>query len=453
MNRITRSIVAALAVATGAVAFLGAGCASWTDQRESPQTPPVAPAALVDSGLDIRWQTEALLEPESELTRLWVRGDYLVGLGSDQRVYVIDAETGVRRWSKVLAEPHETIWPPAAYRDELWFATTIELMGFRGADGENIVEESVVPGPGAAAAAEEADAKKKAREAAMVGATPAQRRTQAEIALAERKRAAIDAALAHEQEAVVLPFAPAGPPVTNGVHVFVPDAKGWLQAVSLRPRTVSWGRWTADTLTAGPVLDASRVYFAGHNGMVYASTQSFRRVIWQYQTEGAVTADLRMTDTGLILVGSLDYSLYAFDGASGVLEWDQLPNQRYNAGEPIRKPPYTFGEQVFLFTERAGLTALDTTSGKVQWQLADGHDLITADADTVYVWSRGNDLLAVDRESGTVRFAIPLRTGTLIGTNETGTGLLYLATPQGQILAAAQKPGSEEEEEEEAAAP
>jgi len=454
MKHVTQVVLGAVAVATGAMVLLGVGCAQWGTTGESAATiPPVAPAALADSGLTVRWQTEALLEPGTQLVALWVRGGYVVGLGSDQRVYVVDAETGVRRWSRVLAEPHETLWPPAVHRDDLWFATTTKLMGFRGADGENIVEEVMTPNT-EAASANASDMTKTATgsDVVLVGATAAQRRTQAKIAVVERKRAAVDAALAHKKTDIELEFAPSGPPATDGVHMFIPDAKGWLQAVSIQARVVPWGRWTNDAVTAAPVVDASRVYFAGHDGIVYASTQSFRRVIWQYPTEGPVMADLRITDTGLVLVGSLDYSLYAFDGASGVLEWDQLPNQRYNAGEPIRKPPYTFGEQVFLFTNRAGLTVLDTTSGKTQWQLPSGHDLVTADADIVYVQSRGNDLLALDRKAGEVRFAIPLRAGTLAGINETGTGVLYLATPDGHILAAAKPAGGEEAEEEDEAA-
>jgi len=452
MKGVTTILAGTIAVAAGAAAMLAAGCGQPAGRGESASAPPpVAPAALASNGMRIRWQTGAILAPGTHLTHVWVRRGYVVCHGSDHRVYVIDAETGVRLWSAVLAASHETVWPPALHGDRLWFATTTRLMGFRGSDGKNIVQEALTPSETVLTPETETamTAKPAGQTVQWAGAREAARRVEAQVARLERHRADLDRLLAHETEAIDLEFGPSGPPATDGSHVFIPDAKGWLQAVSIRPQIVSWGRWTGDAVTAGPVVDATRVYFASHNGTVYASTQNVRRILWEYQTEGPVTADLRMTETGILLAGSLDYSLYAFDGASGVPEWSELPNRRYNAGEPIRKPPYTFGEQVFLFTARAGLTVLDTTTGKVRWQLADGYDLITADAETVYVLGRGNDLLAVDRQTGEVRFAIPLRPGALVGINETGTGMLYLATPEGQVLAVRKATEEEKAEEEE----
>lgn len=428
-------------VAAGVGAALAAGCTQPAGTAASPEASlPASPTTLADHGMAARWQTEVLLAPGTHLTDVWVRGGYLVCHGSDHRAYAVNARTGERLWSQDLAEPHETVWPPAIYENHLWFATTTRLIGLQGADGRNIVRDAMTPPEDMPRLPEEAATGEAtpAEEAVWGQRTEAQRRVQAELARIKQQQADLNAVLAAKRKSIALDFAPAGPPVTDGAHLFVPDAKGWLQAVSVRAGVIGWGRWLGDTITAGPVGDTTRVYFAGHNGIVYASTQNIRRILWQYQTEGAITADLRITATGTVLVGSLDYSLYAFDGASGVLEWDTLPNRRYNAGEPIRKPPYTFGEQVFLFTPKAGLTVLDTVTGKPQWQLADGDDLVTADADTVYVLSRSRHLLGVNRKDGSVRFDVPLRGATLVGINETGSGLLYLATPEGRILAVAQ---------------
>jgi len=438
MNHGKRLCAAAMAVAAGlAAAGIGAPPPPAGAGERDP-TPPLAPASLASNEMAVRWHSQALLTPNTHLTDLWIRGGYLVGHGSDHRVYVMDAETGVRLWSADLSDAHETLWPPAVHRDHLWFATTTRLMGFQGSNGKNIVEEVLTPAHVLAASVQGGEGEEPASAEPAYGKVPeAQRRAEAEIARLERCEAELKRLLAADKQAIALDFAPSGPPVAGGSHVFVPDAKGWLQAVAIRPHPVSWGRWTEDAVTAGPVVDDARVYFAGHNGMVYASAQDVRRILWHYQTEGAIIADLRLTDTGTVLVGSTDYSLYAFNGTSGVLEWNQLPNHRYNAGEPIRKPPYTFGGQVFLFTRGAGLTVLDTATGRVQWQLKDGSNLITADAKTVYVLSRGNDLLAVNRETGKVRFAIPLRQGTLIGINETGTGILYFSSADGHVWAIA----------------
>jgi len=439
MTAVRQRVGAALAVGMGVLAVAAAGCGP-ADRGDDDLPLPVAPVVLTGNHMEVRWQTRALLAPGTHLTDVWVVGEFLVCHGSDHRVYVIDAKTGVRLWSKDLADPHETVWPPTVYRNDLWFATTTKLIGFHGAEGRNIVDQAARSDREAARAKRQGrrdawHAKVIARRMARPDEPPEYKITRAaaesQIASAEAIERARET-LTVDPVGVELAFAPAGRPATNGVHVYVPDGKGWLQAVSVVPGVVSWGRWTDDAVTAGPVADNALVYFGGRDGVVYASTQNVRRIVWQYQTEGAIVADLKRTEAGLVLAASLDYSLYAFQGASGRLDW------RYNAGERIRRAPYAFGTQVFVFTQQAGLTALDE-NGKVLWRLAEGDDVITADAETVYVLSRGNDLLAVDRKDGKGRWGAPLRAATLIGTNETNTGILYLATPEGQVLAAARK--------------
>jgi len=450
-----------LVVAGGVLAVSAAGCGIFGRGTEDEDLPlPVAPVVLTSNGMEIRWQTRALLTPGTHLVDLWVRGGFLVCHGSDHRVYVIDAKTGVRLWSKDLADVHEAVWPPAVYKGDLWFATTTRLIGFHGADGTNIVVQTE---RGKREAKQDARRKRREKWEKDKGAmriehpdeTPEHRvaRAKAEAQIAQQVATeTMLETLTVDREGVELEFAPAGPPATNGVYVYVPDGKGWLQAVLVVPnvayvrggeelnrverdeRLVSWGRWTGDAVTAGPVVDNAFVYFGGRNGVVYASRQNVRRVEWEYQTEGSIVGDLKRTETGRILAASLDYSLYAFRGTSGQRDW------RYDAGERIRRAPYAFGNQVFAFTQQAGLTALDSSAkGKMQWRLAEGDDIITADAETVYVLSRGNDLLAVGRADGKVRWGAPLRRRGLIGTNETNTGVLYLATPEGQVLAAAKK--------------
>jgi hypothetical protein len=329
-------ILACLAVAVSLVSVLGwAGCAQPAAKKAPVQEVglPVSLAAAADKGFDSLWHTDFLLMPQTTLTKLWLCGKYVVGCGSDNRLYCANARTGVNLWMFRAAEPFQKVWQPTADKNTLWVATTTRLIGIE--------------------------------------------------ALSGREVAGTD-----------LEFTPSGRPITNGVHCFMPDAKGWLQAVGILPDVLSWGRVTADSLTATPVMDSAYVYFAGHNGAVYASQQHVRHVAWEFKTEGAIVADLQRTAKGLILVGSLDYTLYAFQGASGRLLW------RFNAAEPIRTTPYVAGKQVFLFTKGAGLRVLEGNNGRVQWTLADGADFLSADLKVAYILSRKGDVLVVDRAAG-----------------------------------------------------
>jgi outer membrane protein assembly factor BamB len=359
-----RATLAFLVLMMAAVAAQGAA--------PKPDPFPLPAAALADKGLQVLWQTELSLDKEPPLADLWLCGKFVVGRAADNRLFAINAGTGVRLWSQQVAEPFQKVWQPAVDKDTLWVATTTKLLGIEGLDGKRL-------------------------------------------------------------QAIDLDFSPAGRLVTNGAHVFIPDAKGWLQAVSVLHRGVSWGRWTDDAVTAAPTLDSSLVYFGSQSGVVYASTQNIRRIQWEHQTEAAIVADLQHTKTGLVLVASLDYTLYAFAGPSGRVAW------KYNAGEPLRKTPYAAGNQVFVSTPEAGLTALDATSGKVQWALADGADFVSADPETVYVISRSGRLLAVSRTDGKVKFDFAPKPGTLVAVNATDSGIVYLATSGGAIMAIARK--------------
>jgi len=365
----------------GAILWAGlvtasSGQGGRTDSTPAPATTPpeilpVAAAALADQGLEVAWKTEMLLEPKTTLTNLWLRGKFLIGLADDQRVFCVNAATGVRLWSHQVADQNAKVWPPCAVGDNVYVATTTKVFGYD-IDGRNF--------------------------------------------------ATVD-----------LEFSPSGRPVTNGVHFFVPDAKGWLEAVSLLPKVVSWGRWTENSVTSGPVMDSTTIYFAGQDGIVYASTTHVRRVLWQHQCEGPIVADLALTKKGLVLVASRDYALYAFAGAGGRVEW------RYEAGEPLKRTPYAVGGQVFLFSKEAGLTAIDASSGHKQWSIADGQDFLSADPATAYFLNKARALVAVNRVDGKVLFSLPLLKGTLYAPNDTENGLIYLALPGGKTVAVAKQ--------------
>jgi len=353
------------------LAALGVAVSGCVRPARGPEPLPVVPSVLEANGMEVLWHTQLVLAQKTHLVRLWLCDSLLIGLGDDNRIYAVDAKTGVRRWSVPTAPVHETVWQPAVHGDKVWVASTTTLVGLEAATGR------------------------------------------------ETSRRRLD-------------FAASGRPAACETHVFIPNVAGYLEALTVVPNTVSWRRWMEGAVTAGPALDGAMVYFASQGGQVIASDQVRHRTAWLQRTEGAVTADLRWSKKGLTLVASLDYSVYAFAGG-GRLAW------QYHAGEPVRMAPYTQGDLVFVFTASKGLTAVDVESGEARWTLAEGRDYASADEKTAYILSAGNDILAVSRGDGTVRFGLPLRRGTLAGENETDSGVLYLATPEGQVLAAAAK--------------
>jgi len=352
-----------------------AGCGR--PQAGGTELAPVVPLSLVAGGMHVVWHTPLTLDPPTRVTEAWVRGGYLVCRAGNNRIYVLNAASGVLLWSRRMAEPYQDVYAPAVYQDTLYVASTTKLTALRVSDGRVLDETG-------------------------------------------------------------LDFAPAGGIVTNGEHCYIPAWGGWLQAVALVPKTMSWGRWTEGAMTAAPALDSTSVFFGSQSGEILASAQNTRRVSWVYQTEGPIVADLKRTKSGLILAASLDYSLYAINGSSGRREW------RFDAGEPLKTPPYADGGQVFVFADGIGLVVLDEATGRIQWRETDAQAYVGVDADTLYSRSRDDLLVAAARTDGAKRFAVPLRADTLVAVNETGTGVLYLVTEEGLVQALARKGAPEE---------
>jgi serine/threonine-protein kinase len=343
--------------------------------KPEPAPLPAAPAALEAQGMELRWQSSLGLDEGETVAKVWLRGNLVVAATNQKRVYAVDAATGVRVWAVEAAQPHESIQAPAMADGHLYLATTTRLAALRAADGQVVASAD-------------------------------------------------------------LGFAPVGGIAAADGRAFVPDAKGWMQAVALAPDTSGWSRWAEGAVGSAPVTDAGNVYYANLDGKVFASPLGSRVVVWQHQAEGGIAADLFLTDDDLLLVPSLDYRLYALAGTSGRTLW------QYNAGEPLRTAAWADETQVFLVAGQAGLTALDASNGHRQWAWAEGRTFCAADAETVWVRSRGDDLVALGRADGTVRYAVPTRPDAMVVRNETGDGVVYLATPGGRLIAAAEREAS-----------
>jgi hypothetical protein len=399
------------------VAMIGAtaGCAHpvMTDAL------PVAPEALTDTGLQVQWHTDVTLPDDPSLKNIWLCDPYLVFCDRQNRIYTINAATGIRLYTQVVAEPYQKVWAPAVAKDTLWVPTTTTLWGFAGPDGVDVGRRKIE-------------------------------------------------------------FSPSGGAATNGSVVFIPETRGWLQAVAVSKEYVqwaywaggkttasgvlsddvtevdrelgdvtandvnargkeakgwkglNWGRWTDGTMTARPICDGTQVYFAGQDGIVYASQQNIRRVNWEYKTSGPIVADLGRTKSGLILAASLDYTLYAL-GQGGREAW------KYHSGEPLTNKPYSTGKDVFLITPEAGLTTLDVAGGRVRWTQADASAFLSSDADNVYVLSRTRNLLVLNRTDGKVKSSVPMARKVLFTVNESDNGVIYLCSPGGQLEAIGRK--------------
>ena len=148
-----------------------------------------------------------------------------------------------------------------------------------------------------------------------------------------------------------------------------PKGKG-LQATAA-PRACPCGT------RAGPTVAGDRVVAGSTAGTVYALDRATGKLLWRYQTRGAVVSSPAVGPSdpakpgtyatgGLVFAGSADHYLYALDLASGAPRW------RYQTGGPISSSPAYANGVVLAGSLDGRLYAVAAATGKPLWSEATG---------------------------------------------------------------------------------
>ena len=154
----------------------------------------------------------------------------------------------------------------------------------------------------------------------------------------------------------------ASPPKGNGLRATAP------------PRACPCGT------RAGPTVAGDRVVAGTTAGTVYALDRATGKLLWRFQTGGAVVSSPAVGPSGaaspytaavyskggLVFAGSADHYLYALDLASGALRW------RYQTGGPISSSPAYANGVVLVGALDGRLYAVAAATGKPLWSEATG---------------------------------------------------------------------------------
>jgi outer membrane protein assembly factor BamB len=154
---------------------------------------------------------------------------------------------------------------------------------------------------------------------------------------------------------------------------------------------------------------------AGFQGVSYAATNAgeviavadANRAAWpirggRFRTGRAVLADLFVDEYGVFVAGT-DSVLYVLDRGTGRIRW------RFMAQAALESPPLVTGDRVYQVVPGAGLAALNKLEGGEYrspiWTTPGVSRVLSADDRFVYALSTDARLLAVDRDTGKVRFS------------------------------------------------
>ncbi len=204
-------------------------------------------------------------------------------------------------------------------------------------------------------------------------------------------------------------------PALAGDRLYVADARGRLAAVAADSGRLLWERDTELSFSGGPDVRGDRLVIGTTRGELVAFSTTDGAEQWRAQLGSEILSIPRLTETGQVIVHSLDDSIYAFAAETGTQQW------RVNYPVPVltlrgSSSPVVTPSGILVGLSGGKLVSLDPADGTPLWEVTitrpSGRSelarIADIDADPVvigsiaFVGSYNGDLAAVDITTGTV---------------------------------------------------
>lgn len=192
---------------------------------------------------------------------------------------------------------------------------------------------------------------------------------------------------------------------------------------------------TTGLITGAPATFGDLCFAGSELGRVYAcdvrKTRAWNLEGGYFVTDRGIKADLVADDYG-VYVASLDTKLYCLDRLTGKIRWI------YHAGAPLEQAPVVTADAVYVIHPDRGLVALQKSGPKrfreAMWEVSGIRQVVSTDEQHVYVVRSDNTLLALDKQTGKMRFSSVRTDLTHFATN-LQSATIYAATSSGETLA------------------
>ncbi len=198
----------------------------------------------------------------------------------------------------------------------------------------------------------------------------------------------------------------------DGSVYFGNDA-GRLFALDATDGSISWTMDTGGAIRSTPVSVDEDILFQSDDGYLYRVAASDGEAVWQVSlARGEHHAVDRSTEDpfydhyasavnivgGRGYVGTYDGDVICIDLADGEIAW------RFETAGPVQGQPAISGDRLIATSFDQHVYALDTSSGELIWRTSSGGAMPSSPAihndTTVFVGTRGYDLIALDLTSG-----------------------------------------------------
>ena len=351
------------------------------------------PGVLERADLLYYWRLPLRLEEGESLQRLHLLDENLYCITSANRVIVVDASSGLRKWTHTFGEPDEPLFAPSHHTGALL-------------PPEPIQPESM-----------------RSRTALIT-------RERYDLVCFNTLRHAFVMDRSNGQivrELSLSQTANTGG-ACDGSYFYFASTEGLYHAISLDEAIEVWRLGMDGFISARPKAYGGNVYVAAENGWLTAAAPGGPgRRIWDIRVSGPITADFHVDDRGLF-VGCEDSRLYAMEPGTGLPLWEP-----FITNGPLRTPVQVGDNTLFQYAEADRFYALGVSDGKQRWTHDRARTVLASMNQHVYVRDAANRLLVINEFTGSVRHIVPL-TGLTIFAPNVKAPAIYAATDDGRVV-------------------
>ncbi len=208
---------------------------------------------------------------------------------------------------------------------------------------------------------------------------------------------------------------------------------GWLHAVRA-DGTVAW-ELRGGAAFGPPAIVGDTVYVGSADGRLYAVAISGGRERWRYKADEDLSTRPAVAH-GLVLVASLQDTVFAVDAATGAWRWHhRRENKRADFTIHGAAAVATGPEAIYAAWSDGFAAALDPASGAARWErqvAPEGNhldvDALALDGGRLYAAAYSGAVLALDAASGATRWTFAAPGAAQLALAE---GLVVAVTPAG----------------------
>jgi outer membrane protein assembly factor BamB len=173
-----------------------------------------------------------------------------------------------------------------------------------------------------------------------------------------------------------LPSSSESSPVIHHGVLFFGSQNGTVYALDDRTGGVVWTYHAAGAVKASPSLSEGVLYFGDYSGKVQAISEHSGRLLWRSRSEGALLGSGTFYSTAAVLygrvyLGNTDGRMYAYDAATGKLDWAVQTGAYVYASPAVTNAP-GLGPTVYFGSYDGTFYALNAQTGQIEWRFHPG---------------------------------------------------------------------------------